>query len=152
MESCKIHSGLKHAHLYVMNDVGASFSVRAGTNGTASILNEPFPLSKSDAACFPIVFAPNKRTFISVVNHSEIPGKFRCKLIAGKRSPETLITVPPLGASIINAEVEFPEFFSRERSTQAYVRLSSASEGSLGVTCFEETRGEAGINSYVGMN
>ncbi|MEZ4753589.1 MAG: hypothetical protein R3A13_04665 [Bdellovibrionota bacterium] len=151
MESCKLESGIKHGHLFVMSEPGAAFSIRAGINGSAAILSHPFLLSSAHTPCLPIVFAPNKRTFISVVNHTATTSKFKCRLIAGKRAPETVISVPPLGATVINMEVEFPEFFSREKSTQAYLRLSSVSETCLGVTCFEETRLEGGTNTYVGI-
>ncbi|MCB0317142.1 MAG: hypothetical protein KDD56_00190 [Bdellovibrionales bacterium] len=153
MEACKIHNGIKHAHLFITNDVGASFTIRAGLNGNVPmILSEPSLLSKTNASCFPMLFAPNKRTFISVINHSKTIGKFRCKLIADKRSPEVVHEVPPLGAVLINTEVEFPQFFSRERALPAYVRLSAVGDTVMGVTCFEESRGESGINTYVGMN
>ena len=140
--SCKLESGLKHAHAEVIVERGGFASCRVHTRDSAAIVGEPKVITPAMASFIPITLGAGRVNLILLLNRGEQEGVFRARLFFGKRSPEATWVIPPRGSRVVMVEAEFSSYISLEKGeqVQAYVRLSTKS-GELGVQTLERTEG-----------
>ena len=154
LEACKLESGLKHAHVVVTSPFATRHWCRIHTRQGAAMLGEPVTVCDSEGAFFPITFARDRACLLCFVNYGEETARVRCRLFCGKRTPETFVAVPRLGARILVLQAQFPEFASIDegRQLQAYVRLSTQEGQSVGVQLVENLNAskDGGVFSAVG--
>jgi hypothetical protein len=154
MGACKLEAGLKHGHALVQSPAGYAHFCRMHTREGASLLGTPSLLSAAHSTFFPLTFDEGRSYFVAVVNQTKAHAAVKCRLFSAKRSPETLITIPPLGSRVIHIETEFPDYAGGDtgKQLQAYVRLSTKSEGVLGAQLVERhtTKAEGGVFYAVG--
>ena len=155
MGACKLESGLKHAHVMVESERGYAHYCRLHTREGAAILGVPSQLSVAHSTFFPLTFDEGRSYFVSLINHSRTPAAVKCRLFSAKRSPETLISVPALGARVLQVETEFPDYAGNNeggKQLQAYLRLSTKSEATLGAQLIERhaTKADSGVFYAVG--
>jgi hypothetical protein len=154
MGGCKLEAGLKHGHALVQSPAGYAHLCRLHTREGAAILGAPSQLSAAHSTFFPLTFDEGRAYFIALVNQNRTHASVKCRLFSAKRSPETLISVPPLGSRIIHIETEFPDYAGGDsgKQLQAYVRLSTKSEGVLGAQLIERhsTKSDGGVFYAVG--
>lgn len=145
MGECKLEGGFRHAHLVIHTPAGVSHYVRMHTREGAAFIGDPAALASERSSFFPMTMDDGRSYYIAMVNQSKNPATLKCRLFCAKRSPETVFTVPPLGSRIVSLENEFPEFATIEggKQLQAYVRLSTKSETTVGVQLIERVEGKS---------
>ena len=86
-----------------------------------------------------VVFAGDRANLLGVLNLSTAEASMRCRLLCGKRTPETTLSVPPLGARLLSLETEFPELAAtpEDRQVRAYVRITCRNEQEIAVQLLE---------------
>jgi len=147
--SCKIESGIKHAHLEVRSPPGFGHIVRLHTSSLATLLGEPVEISQRQTNFFPLTFAENKSLFVCLVNYAEREAKVRCRLYFGRRMPEVECIVPPLGCRLLDMNSEFSEYsvVAGGKERPGYIRLSSSIEQGCGAQLLEVS--QAGKEGYI---
>lgn len=154
MGGCKLEAGMKHGHAVVQSPLGYSHFCRLHTREGAALTGAPAGLTADHSSFFPITFDEGRQYFLSFVNETRSTVNVKCRLFCGKRSPETLLTVPPLGARVVHVETEFPDYAGGEtgKQLQGYVRISTKSEGRVGVQLIERhaTKADGGVFCAVG--
>ncbi|MBX7143325.1 MAG: hypothetical protein K1X79_02630 [Oligoflexia bacterium] len=154
MGGCKLEAGIKHGHAVVQSPVGYSHFCRIHTREGAALIGAPASLTADHSSFFPITFDEGRQYFLAFVNETRSTANVKCRLFCGKRSPETLLTIPPLGSRVIHVETEFPDYAGGDtgKQLQGYVRISTKSEGRIGVQLIERhaTKSEGGVFSAVG--
>ena len=175
LAACKMESGLKYAHLVVRLPHGVEDQVRIHTRLGASVVGPAVRIADRGATFFPIDVRNERSHFVALVNQSLQSAVVKLRLYLGRRSPEELVTIPPLGARLVRVETVFGDCFSAEElgglmssgkgdemsqpgaaatlteagtptmaaandvAMQGYVRISSKSEGSVGIQLIERT-------------
>lgn len=143
MGGCKLESGLKHAHMVVRSAAGSSPYLRMHTREGAALIGEPAVLGADRSSFFPLTMDEGRSYYLTAVNHGKAQAALKCRLFCAKRSPETLISIPPLGARVLSLDNEFAEYSSEAgKQLQAYIRLSTKSDTTLGVQLVERTEGK----------
>lgn len=143
MGGCKLESGLKHAHMVVRSASGSSAYLRMHTREGAALIGEPAVLGADRSTFFPMTLDEGRNYYLTVVNHGKAQAALKCRLFCAKRSPETLISIPPLGSRVLSLDNEFSEYSTENgKQVQAYIRLSTKSETVLGVQLVERTEGK----------
>ncbi|MBN8549301.1 MAG: hypothetical protein J0M12_08310 [Deltaproteobacteria bacterium] len=148
MGGCKLESGLKHGHMLVRSPAGTSPYLRMHTREGAALIGEPAAFGADRSTFFPLTMDEGRSYYLTVVNHGKAQAALKCRLFCAKRSPETLISIPAFGSRVISLENEFAEYSAESgKQMQAYLRLSTKSETTLGVQLLERTEGknEGGI-------
>jgi hypothetical protein len=138
---CKIESGLKHAQVVVTSAAGSLHTCRIHSRESGSFMGPMMWFNNDRAAFLPVTFSVERSYLAAFSNGTTAETAVRCKLICGKRAPETILTLPPRGSRIVSLSSTFPEFASVEgaATTQAYLRLTTRSEGGVGVQLIERT-------------
>lgn len=147
---CKLESGMKHAHLLVRSDPGTRAVLRMHSHDSGCIMGPMTQVLMHRGTFFPISFAEDKSSFIALVNYSNEPSVLRCRLFQGTRTPEISISVPPRGARFFGLESEFSDCTAKgsDKAINGYVRLTTKSEGGLGVQLIERTDGLKGNSLF----
>ncbi len=143
MGGCKLESGMKHGHLVVRSPAGSSPYLRMHTREGAALMGEPAVLGADRSTFFPLTLDEGRSYYLTVVNHGKAQAALKCRLFCAKRSPETLISIPPLGSRVLSLDNEFAEYSTESgKQLQAYIRLSTKSDTVLGVQLVERTEGK----------
>lgn len=149
MGGCKLESGCRYGHLVVNSPAGGNAFVRMHTREGAALVGEPTPLQADRSSFFPLTMDEGRSYFLAVVNYTSVAATLKCRLFCAKRSPETLLSIPGMGARLFSLEHEFADHASADvgKQVQAYVRLSTKSETTLGVQLIEriEAKNDNGL-------
>ncbi len=159
MESCKLESGWKHAHLQVRSKFPArficKFSDKTRTTFYSPVVNPEFRA----AHAFPVQISAIRKNVFCFVSGESDEAKVKLRLFIGKRKPECDIVIPPNGVTVVSLEDCFPEFCGASDAAeagieggaqrmQAYLRLSTPSPSTLSVYTLKQNGGRGGQPSY----
>lgn len=151
---CKLESGFKHAQLVVSVPSGAFVSCRLQGLDTASFIGPLLTFTEDRAAFLPVTFSAERSYLIALSNFAGTESSVRCRLICGKRAPETVLQLPPRGSRLLSLSSTFPQFAIQEggSAVQGYIRLTTRSEIGVGVQLIERTELVGGEGfSYGGL-
>ncbi|MCO6432301.1 MAG: hypothetical protein J5J00_15715 [Deltaproteobacteria bacterium] len=143
LEVCKYEGGMKHGRAVITCSAPAQPMSRIQGRDSAVFMGELLPLNTQQRAFIPVTLSEGKSSILILSNFSASPSSIKCKLIVGKRSPETQVDVPAGGTRMLSLESEFPEYadLTVSRAVQGYLRLSTRSDDQIGVQLFERLEG-----------
>lgn len=150
MAACKFESGLKHAHLEVHCPVEAQCICRVHSGEGACIMGKPVELSNTRRSFFPVTFAQERFTFLSLINHGEVEASVRGRFFCGNRSPEALWAIAPHGSRLVGITSEFAEYVdvTGGQQLQAYIRLSLRGDYTVGAQLIDRSLGAKNGNLF----
>lgn len=151
--ACKLESGLKHGQVELSSPAGTRHFCRIHGGESASFLGEPVSMSKGQSCFFPLLLNENKSSFLCIVNHESSELRAKCRLFYAKRNPEIDCIVPPNGSRVYSIESEFSDYFDLKEGKlqQAYLRISSRSEGVFGAQLMERSDTEKGRGVFTSV-
>ncbi len=140
--SAKLESGFRHGYLEVESPVGTRHLCRLHNRSGGVFYPEASELSAARTVFSPVSFASGFDQVVCLVNHSEVPGVVKIRLLVGKRTPETFVEVPPHGARLVSLGAEFGAYIGAvgHEPTPGYVRISAKGEGRLGVQLLQRVQ------------
>ena len=145
MGDCKLEGGFRHGHLVLRAPTGASHYLRMHSREGAALIGEPAALAPERSSFFPMTIDDGRSYYLALVNHSKNPAAMKCRLFCAKRSPETMFTIPPMGSRLVSLATQFAEYAELEsgKQLQAYVRVSTKSDTTVGVQLIERLEGKS---------
>lgn len=137
--SCKLESGIRHAHLMVRYANPCWWGCRLISGASASMLGEPEIISGERTGFMPVVFSSSRHPLLCVVNHSQEEARLRCQLFFGARIPETELLISPMGVRLLALDVEFETSLPKDsaKTLRAYLRFGMHGGGVVGTQVFE---------------
>lgn len=144
--SCKLESGIKHAHLVLEADPKAFTLCRLLSKGGMCFLGDAQLASPNRSAFSPVVFGANRKTLLCIVNQSKDEAHLRIQLFCGSRVPETELILPALGSRVMGIEPEFEQFLLSEnlKTHRGYLRFGVRGAATLGIQVLEAYGNENG--------
>lgn len=144
--SCKLESGLRHAHLVVENEGKAWAGCRLTSGSSASMTGSFTQVTPERTGFMPVVFSAARHPLLCAVNYSQEELHIRCQLFFGARIPETELVIAPNGARLLALDLEFEQSLPKEagKTVRAYLRFGVKGAGSGGVQVFELYPGPKG--------
>jgi hypothetical protein len=95
------------------------------------VLNKPQSISKRLDSFSPVLFSPDRSTYVALVNHSDEDALIRIRVFCGSRTPKIERAIPAKGARIFSLDTLFPEYgYLDGKTLNAYIRVS-VKEGNL---------------------
>ncbi len=145
MGDCKLEGGFRHGHLVLRTPVGVSHYLRMNSREGAALIGEPVALGPERSGFFPLTIDDGRNYYVALVNHTKTPATVKCRLFCAKRSPEAMFTVPALGSRLLSLATQFAEYAELEsgKQLQAYIRLSTKSDTTVGVQLIERLEGKS---------
>ena len=140
LSACKRESGFKHGHVVIKSPVGIGHECRLISPDMGGLGQGLREISRRRYVFFPSVFAPERNSYVALVNFSQEETTVRLRVFCGSRTPKVEIKIPPFGSKILSIEQQFPEYLYGEdgKRLPAYVRLGIPDgSGSAGVFFFE---------------
>jgi len=149
LSSCKLESGIRHGHLFFESSPGLAPYVRFNTSEQAFFSEGSCLINQHKSNFFPVVISPHQNSLLCVVNHAQSEVEVKCRLLFRKRSPETSIMVPPMGAHVMSVDAEFADYIAQDmRITNAYMRIGIKGEGNVAVNLLQRMKLENDSESY----
>jgi len=149
LSSCKLESGIRHGHLFLESSGGLSPHVRFHTKDQAFFSESSCLISQHKSNFFPVTISPHQTSMLCLVNHGQSEVEVRCRLLFKKRSPETNITIPPMGAYLMSVDAEFADYIASDsRTINAYLRIGIKGDGKAGVNLLQKMKLDNDRESY----
>lgn len=137
--SCKLESGIRHAHLVLQSRDNAWAACRMTSGASASMLGLFTDINAEQTGFMPVVFSAVRHPVLCAVNYSGEDFDLRCQLFFGSRIPETELVVPGNGARLLALDVEFEQSLSKDagKTLRAYLRFGVKGNGTGGIQLLE---------------
>lgn len=153
MEGFKYEGGFKHGIISVKASPGIEVKCRIYSHSSATFLNPLPEIYRHQREFLPVRFSPDTKTLVVLANLTKDSNQVRAKLFLGKRSPESIFTIPSAGVRLICLEQDFAECFEgKSSSSLGYVRFSSKNDLPFAVQvieCGEGKREQAFLSSIL---
>ncbi len=137
--SCKLESGIRHAHMVLRSKDRAFAACRMTGGAGASMLGPLTDVNVDRTGFMPVVFSAVRHPLLCAINYSQEDFDLRCQLFFGSRIPETELAVPGNGARLLALDVEFEQSLSKDagKTIRAYLRFGAKGNGTGGIQFFE---------------
>jgi hypothetical protein len=98
----------------------------------------PLDYLETQGTCFPYYYRPNVPSMIFLVNFSNSRSDIAVKFFIGNRSPEKIISIPPLGSRAFSPFGTFYELLPKEGEAHGYLRLRVRTNTRIGALSVAE--------------
>ena len=149
LSSAKLEGGLQHGLLEVSSTVVSSAECRMQALRSSSRLGAPTPLTNRKSTFLPVGLSKEREQLVVLTNYADERVAVKCRFFKGKRNPEFDVILPAKGSRVFGVRSEFADYIdlTRDEVQDAYVRLSTRSEGVVGVQLLERiaSKRETGV-------
>jgi len=154
LEGCKLESGLKHGHAVISGSEKDLVACRIQSREHGAMLPICHEFRLDQALFYPITVCDERSYILPLTNFGKAPMQVRCRLFLGKRTPEVMVTLPPLASRIISISSDFAEFLEpfAGKQTQCYVRLTSKDSAPIGAQLIERCQLSNARFAYSAVN
>ena len=144
MHACKMHAGLRHAHLTVETPRGVQPVCRLYGTDRAAISSRMLFISDRHTGFLPLTLAGARVSTIALLNTADTASRVVLRWISQTRSPEISCEIPAMGVRLVAVEEEFADFQERSKAKKTaatiervYLRLRTRSTAPVGVQLVE---------------
>jgi hypothetical protein len=105
-------------------------------------------------AFFPVLLSRDRFPILILINCSEVEATVRGRLFCGKRTPETVWSIPPRGVRILSVAHEFGDAISLEpeEQVQAYLRMGLRGEYEVLAQFLERMQGAKDSSVFLAIS
>jgi hypothetical protein len=143
LQRCRLQNGFPHGQLVVSSASGTTHALHVHSKNQGTLVPNTPAFDEDHPSFIPIRLGTSRDTFVALVNTRRESAAVTLRLISGKRSPETICVLPPLGSRMISIYSEFPEFVESRAHGLAYIRLRTRTSWAIGSFFFEQVGSDA---------